>query len=264
MGPRILSAFILIPGALTATYIGGPIFAAGVAFACVVMIFEWSRMVEGREFSHAFYALSFASAGALVCAAGGEFVWAFVICVSGAAGAAFFAKGPSGTRAWVSFGALYLIAPSIALLWLRSDVQNGRALTFMLLAIVWAADTGAYAAGRLVGGPKMNPAVSPAKTWAGIIGGVLFGAFAGAAAARIAFGPGALSLYLIVGGALGLASVLGDVAESAFKRIFGVKDSSSFIPGHGGVLDRLDGMIFATAAMTSVLFVYILAARLQG
>ncbi|MFQ5562756.1 MAG: phosphatidate cytidylyltransferase [Parvularculaceae bacterium] len=261
---RIVSAIILMPGALAATYAGGPVFAAVIAFACVVMLFEWCRMVEMHEFSPAFYTLSLTAAAALVCAAAGLFAWAFVAGAVGAAAAAMVARGRAGAGLWTAFGALYLIAPSIALLWLRMESESGRALTFLLFIIVWAADSGAYAAGRFVGGPKVSPEVSPAKTWAGIVGGVILGALAGAGAAEFAFGAGALPQYLLVGAALGLASVLGDVAESAFKRIFGVKDSSSFIPGHGGVLDRLDGMIFATSAMTLVIFVYILSERFQG
>lgn len=264
MVQRVISALILMPGALAATFAGGPVFTAVIAFVCIVMLFEWSRMVETREFSPAFYLLAVAATGALVCAAGGYFTWAFGICALGAIAAAIAASGRPDAGVWTGFGAVYLIAPSLALIWLRLEADNGRALTFLLFIVVWAADSGAYAAGRFVGGPKVSPIVSPAKTWAGIVGGVILGAFAGAAFAQAAFGLGSLTNYLLIGAALGLASVLGDVAESAFKRMFGVKDSSGFIPGHGGVLDRLDGMIFATSAMTSVLFVYILAERLQG
>ncbi|GAB4521884.1 MAG: phosphatidate cytidylyltransferase [Amphiplicatus sp.] len=264
LAQRIVSSLILAPGALVAAYTGGAVFAAVVAFAAIVMVFEWTRMIEKREFSPAFYALAAASAAALTLAAAGRFPISFAIC-----GLAAFAGGVLASRVgrrplWVGFGALYILAPCAALIWLREAVENGRALTIMLLLIVWAADTGGYVGGRLVGGPKMNPVLSPAKTWAGAAGGVIFGALAGLACARWIYGAGPFAVYAVAGGCLGLASILGDMAESAFKRVFGVKDTSGFIPGHGGFLDRLDGMIFATTAMTLALFLHMIAGRING
>ncbi len=157
---------------------------------------------------------------------------------------------------WAGFGALYILAPSVALIWLRNETARGEALVLMLFLIVWAADTGGYIAGRLVGGPKLSPAISPAKTWAGAVGGLLLGGGAGLAAAHWVWGEGDPVRYGFIGASLGVASILGDVAESAFKRMFGVKDASGFIPGHGGALDRLDGMIFATTAMAIVLYAH--------
>ena len=178
-------------------------------------------------------------------------------------GAYLIARRDGPGAAWPAFASIYIIAPAVALLWLRLDVENGRALTFLLYAVVWAGDTGAYVFGKLVGGPKFSPSLSPAKTWAGIIGGVLAGGVAGYWAAASFFG-GAVMPTLLVGACLGGASVIGDLAESAFKRQFGVKDISGFIPGHGGALDRMDGMIFATTAMTSALFIYMVVEKFQG
>jgi len=222
-------------------------------------------MVDGRDFSAAFYAAALVGVAALVAASAGRFEIAYGLCVlASVAGAVMAMRGTVRRPGWIAFGGAYILAPCVALIWLRADAENGRALTLMLFLIVWAADSGGYFGGRLVGGPKMSPALSPAKTWAGAVGGVVFGALAGLAVARIVFGEEALGFYMLAGASLGLASILGDMAESGFKRTFGVKDASGLIPGHGGFLDRLDGMIFATTAMTLVLFLHMIAARVQG
>ena len=257
---RALSAAILIPVAVLAAYFGGPAFAALIAFLAVVMVFEWARMVEGADFFPVFRSLAISGAAGLAAAAGGYFSLAFVVTAIGGIWAGFAAREASGRFSWAAFGALYITMPCIALVWLRDSVENGRALTFMLFLIVWSADTGAYLAGRFIGGPRILRALSPEKTWSGVVGGVLMGAVAGASAVQWIYGEGALGVYVIVGACLGLASMLGDLAESAFKRIFGVKDSSALIPGHGGFLDRLDGMIFATLSMTAALFLNMVAA----
>ena len=250
---RVASAAVLAPVTLFASWAGGPIFAGLVAFLCVLMAFEWARMVEGEETSMVFFALAAASAAAMTLAAAGYYPFAFLAAIAGGAGA--FA-GSRGRRGWAAFGAAFFIAPAIALLWLREENEAGAGLTLLLFAIVWAADTGGYTGGRLVGGPKLNPSISPAKTWAGAAGGLIFGAMAAAIAAPRLLGWPADGFAMAVGGGLGVASIIGDMAESAVKRRFGVKDMSGFIPGHGGVLDRLDGMIFATSAMTAALYAH--------
>ncbi len=250
---RIVSAAVLAPAALLATWAGGPVFAGLIAFLCVLMAFEWARMVESEEISKVFYALGAASAAALTLAAAGYYAYAFLAAAAGGAGAYL---GSKANRGWAAFGAAFFIAPAVALLWLREENEAGGGLTLLLFAIVWAADTGGYTGGRLVGGPKLNPSISPAKTWAGALGGLIFGACAAALAAPPLLGWPADTFALAVGGGLGVASIVGDMAESAIKRRFGVKDMSGFIPGHGGVLDRLDGMIFATSAMTAALYAH--------
>lgn len=258
---RVASAAVLIPVMIASIYAGGALFAAIVAFAAVVMVFEWSRMIDGRDFTPVFYVLAIAGAAAFALAAAGMFPFAYLACLAGGGAAAIASVRTTKKTAWAAFGAVYILAPSVALIWLRNGVGDGRALTLILFLIVWAADSGGYFAGRIVGGPKMSPALSPAKTWAGAAGGLTLGALAGYAAARLIYGNDASASYAAIGASLGLASILGDMAESAFKRTFGVKDASGFIPGHGGALDRLDGMIFATTAMTSVLYLHMLIGR---
>ncbi len=118
---------------------------------------------------------------------------------------------------------------------------------FWLLAVIWATDIGAYAFGRAIGGPKLAPRFSPAKTWAGLFGGMASAALAGALVASTLAIPNVVLLVLLAIVLAGWAQV-GDISESALKRHFGVKDSSAMIPGHGGFLDRLDGLLFAAPA----------------
>jgi phosphatidate cytidylyltransferase len=261
---RLLSAAILMPIVIFCIHSGGAAFAAMTAFASIVMLFEWSRMVERRVFSTGFYALVAGAAIAMFLAASGEYDAAlFAACVSGLA-AAWLARRHTGIGIWMGAAIFYVVIPCIALVWLRLDAPSARQMTFLLFAVVWAADTGAFIFGKLIGGPKISHALSPSKTWAGIGGGVLGGCLLGAIAGAFLFGPPAAIFYFFIGGALGAASVVGDLFESGIKRYFGLKDISGLIPGHGGALDRLDGMIFATLAMTGGLLLYMLAERLQG
>ncbi|MEM9170260.1 MAG: phosphatidate cytidylyltransferase [Pseudomonadota bacterium] len=260
---RIASAAVLAPAAIGATLAGGPFFAALVGFVTAAMVYEWARMAEGAAFRGGFVALVSAGGAAAACAAAGLYGPALGCCaLGGLVGAA--AASPAGerargrTRAWIAFAAVYILAPSVALVWLREAVEHGRALVLTVFVIVWSADSGAYFAGRYLRGPRISRALSPEKTWSGVVGGAAAGGVAGAAATKLIYGEGSVIAFSAIGASLGLASVLGDLAESAFKRHFGVKDSSNLIPGHGGFLDRLDGMIFATAAMTLGLFVHMI------
>ena len=261
---RLVSAAVLIPVVLVAVHFGGRFFAALVAFASIVMIFEWSRMVERKECSSSFYALSFGATAAMFAASMGAYLLAFGFCLIGGLGAFIFASGGPLQRLWPAIGAAYVLVPSVALMWLRLETLHGRELTFMLFFIVWAADTGAFIFGKSIGGPKISYALSPSKTWAGIGGGVFGGALIAALTAVLFFGIAAGTTFILFGAILGATSVAGDLAESAIKRNFGLKDISGFIPGHGGALDRMDGMIFSTMAMTSAYFLYMVAANGQG
>ena len=140
-------------------------------------------------------------------------------------------------------GLIYIVLAMLALGWLRANPAAGLATILFLLAVVWSSDVGAYAAGRLIGGPRLAPSISPGKTWSGAAGGLVAAVIVGAVAARLWHGP--FGPAMVAAGALGIASQLGDLLESAAKRQFGVKDSSHLIPGHGGLLDRLDGLIAA-------------------
>jgi phosphatidate cytidylyltransferase len=147
---------------------------------------------------------------------------------------------------------VYIGLAGLALIHLRGDASAGRANVIFLFLVVWASDIGAYMAGRWLGGPKLAPSVSPNKTWSGAIGGLASAMAVGALAAYVFDAVGAravpVSRVLLVAGLLGVLSQAGDFFESWIKRHFHVKDSSSLIPGHGGLLDRLDGVLAAAPA----------------
>jgi phosphatidate cytidylyltransferase len=193
---------------------------------------------------------------ALLCLYVGGWAWAALVAL-GAIGMAeewrrmCARRGGAGVLA---LGLPYILPCAAALIWLRADEAGAGNVLFLLL-VVWATDIGAYLLGRLVGGPKLAPAISPGKTWSGAAGGLAAAMLVGLAASLMdGFTPwhGAL-----VAGGLAIVAELGDLLESRLKRYFGVKDSGALIPGHGGLLDRLDAML--TAAPTAALL-----AAMQG
>jgi phosphatidate cytidylyltransferase len=158
---------------------------------------------------------------------------------------------PGATRAgWIALGALYAGAMLAAPLVIRADAALGFIAMILLFAVVWATDIAAYFAGRLIGGPKLWPAISPNKTWSGAIAGVVAGTVAGVAVA-MAGGLNPIAPIFVLTLLLSVISQFGDLFESALKRRFGVKDASHIIPGHGGFMDRLDG--FVAAAVVAAL-----------
>lgn len=232
---RLLSAAILAPVALAAVWLGSPWFDILVAVAGAVMAWEWARICRGR-FGGSGVLMAVVAAGAGLAAAahpggGAAVVWVGCLLI-----AAFSRSG------WLAFGTLYVGLPVVALVWLRE--AGGMATMLWLFLIIWATDTGAYAAGRSIGGPLLAPRISPKKTWAGLIGGMASAAVVGAAAGLLAglpAWPGLAGFSAL----LAVVAQIGDLFESSVKRRFNVKDSSTIIPGHGGVLDRVDGLIAA-------------------
>ena len=152
----------------------------------------------------------------------------------------------------LALGFLYLGLPAVTLPWLRADPVAGLPNTLFILAVVWGSDVGAYLVGRLAGGPKLAPRISPGKTWSGSIGGLVCGVFSGLAVAACLSPEISPSHGLGPGIILGIISQAGDLLESALKRHFGVKDSGHIIPGHGGLLDRLDALL-AVAPVAALL-----------
>jgi phosphatidate cytidylyltransferase len=147
---------------------------------------------------------------------------------------------------WSIIGVPYIGLSALALMILRGDPQFGLIAVYWLLFVVWGADTLAYFAGRLIGGPKLLPKISPKKTWAGLIGAIVGGVLCSALFATVA-GLDTLLWFCGIGAILAIVEQAGDFFESALKRSVGVKDSSALIPGHGGMLDRVDGLVAAAA-----------------
>ncbi|UYY59034.1 phosphatidate cytidylyltransferase [Sphingomonas sp. S2-65] len=239
LGTRAAVGVVLIGLAVLALWAGGLGFWLILAVAGILMMGEWAGLTGAtpRQRRIAQYALSAPLAVmAPNLAAGPSFVALGLL-----TGAAFFVAAVT-RRPRLAGGILYVGLPILALLMLRERAEQGLLLTFWAMALVWACDTGAYFAGRAIGGPKLAPRISPNKTWAGFIGGVIAGTVFAFVLVRLFDLPAALALATPV---LGAFSQAGDLYESYLKRQAGVKDSSNLLPGHGGVLDRLDGLVFA-------------------
>ena len=146
---------------------------------------------------------------------------------------------------------IYVLAALVALLWLRHQPEMGRETVIWMLACTWATDIGAYFVGASAGGAKLAPRISPGKTWSGLIGGMAWAAVA-SAATGYAFGLGSTFSLAAIGAVLAVVAQVGDLAESALKRSAGVKDSGGLIPGHGGLLDRVDGLVAVLVAVALV------------
>lgn len=226
--------------ALISGVVGGPLFVLFWLAAALAVAFEWQRLI-GR----AALAPRVALAAFGVVAAGAAWLAgqpALGLGVGIAALAAGFAHRP--TLLWNVSGVIYAAALAAGVLVIRLSADDGLLAFLWLFAVVWPTDVGAYFAGRALGGPKLWPAISPRKTWSGLIGGVL----AAAAASLLVLTLGNVAVrpqHLLLAVALALASQAGDFLESWVKRCFGAKDTGGLIPGHGGVMDRLDGFIAA-------------------
>jgi phosphatidate cytidylyltransferase len=183
--------------------------------------------------------------------------WDILVALMAALMAWEWARLCGGRPGWLLLGLFYVSLPCLALLWIR-NLPGGLETLLWTLALVWATDTAAYVAGRGIGGPRLAPRISPNKTWAGLAGGVVGAALVGLAAALLRGGPADAALpgemwrLVALSGVLALVEQAGDLVESAVKRHFGVKDSGNLIPGHGGVLDRVDGLIAVSLAVAGL------------
>jgi phosphatidate cytidylyltransferase len=261
---RLLSGLFLAFVAIALAVLPWP-----VPFECVtvlVMLFaarEWHRMVRSpaqREAAdHQPIHLQTCITGvtvalAVAALAFGAIPVAFALLVVGAAAAYVFARQRDDNPIWHAVGALYIGLPALALVALRILPAKSQGVWFVLglFAIVWATDTGALVFGKLIGGRKLAPRLSPGKTWAGTIGGtvtavVVFAIFTAVFAVDMV---AALAFAAV----LSIVAHLGDLLESAIKRHFGYKDSGGLIPGHGGMLDRVDSLFAASVVMALLVF----------
>jgi phosphatidate cytidylyltransferase len=237
---RVLAALVLAPAAIAIAYAGGWLWAALVTLAAIGLYVEWLMIVgAGREPRViALGAAALAVGG--ICLASGRIDTALVVLAVGLAAVALLS---AERRLWTATGFIYAAAAELASVLVRLDPIKGFSALMLILLVVWVTDIGGYFAGRGIGGPKLWPRVSPKKTWAGAIGG--FALSLAVAGGFAAFGYGQAGPLLLLAAVLSIASQFGDLFESAVKRRFGVKDSSQIIPGHGGLLDRLDGFVAA-------------------
>jgi len=266
---RILSAVVLIPPVLGAVYFGFPYFNALIGFALLILALEWSRLIGPGPIGMDGAVWAALLVGTVALASLGFFNIAisFVGCI----GAVFFcvsackrllarhnihspdieSKAKPRRSMLLAMGGLYIGLPAMAMIWLRDVGEMGMETVFWLFALVWAADSGAYAAGRMIGGPKLAPAISPNKTWAGLAGCVLSAAAVGAVTANV-LGFASMVGLTLASAAVGALSQGGDLVESWIKRRLGVKDSGALIPGHGGLLDRVDALMAAAIVVALI------------
>jgi phosphatidate cytidylyltransferase len=245
----VVSAAVLAPVPLAAIWFGEPWLAMLAALAGGVMAWEWGRLCQGRARSGSGGLVIGIVAAAVVAGASAGVVYGVAVAVGGAALVWVLAAGRREPEpVWLAFGTIWVAVPCVLLLWLARPDNAGRATVLWLFAVVWATDIGAYVFGRAIGGPRLAPTWSPNKTWAGLIGGAVCAGIVGWATTLIL---GSVTALPLVAASAGLAIVeqFGDLAESVAKRRFGVKDSSGLIPGHGGLLDRLDGLLAAIPAV---------------
>jgi phosphatidate cytidylyltransferase len=261
LGLRFASAVVLVPTVVTAVMIEANwpylvLISMGVALLAI----EWGGMSAPRAPLRVSAAVAAAVLAALFLTHLQHPIWAWSSILVGAVAAALVARGVAERPADAAFGVVYLAPAAVCLAWLRLTNQ-GQWWTLMLFLVTWSADIGAFAIGSLLKGPKLWPRFSPNKTWSGFFGGLACASLAGALIAA----PSALGVSLpplvmpafqlnlwaaaLIGLAVGLATMAGDLWESALKRRFGVKDSGDLIPGHGGLLDRVDGLMFAVVVM---------------
>jgi phosphatidate cytidylyltransferase len=245
---RVCSALVLVPLAIGTAYVGGWPFAAFWGIAAIGVLWEWMSLVAVADRRSVLLTGGASIAIALALVVARHQQAAMIVLAMGTLGAA--ALAPAERRTWVAAGIPYAGALGVAPVVLRSDDEYGFLAMIVLFAVVWTTDIVAYFVGRAVGGPKLMPQVSPKKTWSGALGGTIAAVAAAVIVAKTAalIGLFAIAMLAVV---LSVFAQGGDLLESFLKRRFGAKDSSHLIPGHGGLMDRLDG--FVTASIVAAL-----------
>jgi phosphatidate cytidylyltransferase len=240
LGLRVASGLVLAVLALLNLWAGGAWATAFIGLALVLMLWEYHRMVTGSQGLSGVSLVVPCLAGVVAVIATSRWGTPTGL-LTLAAGTVVVALVSSPRRGWLTAGFLYMALGMGALVVFRNREPEGAFLILWLVLIVVAADVGAYFVGRRVGGRKLWPAVSPGKTWSGAVGGLVAAAITGLIFGLVVgWHPLRVSLLSL---GIAVCSQLGDLLESAVKRRFGVKDSSRLIPGHGGFLDRLDGIV---------------------
>jgi phosphatidate cytidylyltransferase len=244
LGQRVASAAILAPLALVCLWFGGIAFALLIAVGAIGMALEWVRLCAERPGRPPALALAAGILAAMTATVAGLPLAALLALFVAATLGLCLARA-AGRSGLIAAGVPYIGLAAVALLWLRDDPAAGRADLIFLVLVVWSSDIGAYLVGRWIGGPRLAPRISPGKTWSGAAGGLIGGCLCGLAVAHLFVAPSAAPHVIAVAALLGIVAQAGDLLESQMKRHFGVKDSGRTIPGHGGLLDRMDGLLTA-------------------
>ena len=251
---RVVAAAVLIPIALSSVYVGGWMFSLLAAFAVILMASEWEQVTgEARLGRHTYLNVG-AGLAALIAVSLGLLDIALFVVVIGAI-ASFILPRRDGVHSyWPSIGMIAIAVPTVCLIWLR-EADSGMTVIVWLLLVLWATDCGAYFIGKLIGGARLAPLISPGKTWSGFFGGTASGAFVGLALSILVQDVSAIKT-VSASVFVSLAGQGGDLAISAVKRRFSVKDMGTIIPGHGGVLDRLDSLLFGAIGVGALTLIF--------
>jgi len=239
---RVCSGLALAPIALATAFIGNWWFAAFWGVAALGTFWEWNSLMPISDRRSILTIGELSLVIGVVLAADGYVIAGLMALTTGTV--ATTAMAPAQTRLWLAAGVPYCGSVAVAPIILRTDPEYGFASILFLFAIVWGTDIIAYFAGRAIGGPKLLPQVSPKKTWSGAIAGTGAAVVAGIIVTQ-AIGVGRSVTLAFLAAALSVCAQGGDLLESFFKRRFGAKDSSRLIPGHGGLMDRLDAFVAA-------------------
>jgi phosphatidate cytidylyltransferase len=242
---RIASSLVLAPLAIGTAYAGGWLFSLFWGLAAVAIVWEWMSLIDPQHWRRAFAAGGLSLALALVLLGLNQVPAAMIVIGAGAVGSGLLVGAQR--RLWIASGVLYGGGFVTALTALRADPEWGLVAILFLFALVWTTDIAGYFAGRVLQGPKLWPRVSPNKTWSGALAGTLAAVIAAIVVAKLAR-LGHVWAIAALGGALSIVGQAGDLLESGIKRRFGVKDAGHIIPGHGGVMDRLDAFWAASVA----------------
>ncbi|MDA1323311.1 MAG: phosphatidate cytidylyltransferase [Proteobacteria bacterium] len=241
---RVISALILAPLVVWAVYFGSPVYDLLILTAVVVMAWEWRRLCASRHFDTAGIIFSVAVAGATILTSFHHVRLAVLSVVVGALIVSFMiARSEGKSSVWTIAGIMAIGWTGISLILIRR-IGDDWSVAIWFLVAVWATDITAFFVGRTVGGPKLAPKISPGKTWSGLIGGII-GAVGWSVVWALWTGAGQAGTLAFFGAAIAVFAQLGDLGVSRVKRRFGVKDTGTLIPGHGGLLDRVDGVIGA-------------------
>jgi phosphatidate cytidylyltransferase len=252
---RVASAAVLVPTVVAAVWFGDVWFLGLILVGVALLAREWAEMSAKRSALGVALAIGAAVAISVIVAFLGHYSTTWPVVILGAVAAALMARGAVERRADAAYGVIYIAPAVIAMIWLRQnpvDKDVGLSWTLLLFTVTWFADIFAFVVGSILKGPKLWPRFSPNKTWAGFFGGLVaasLGAIGIVALSQALPALPDLSLAWPIAAAIGLlgglATMAGDLWESMLKRRFGVKDSGDLIPGHGGMLDRVDGLMFA-------------------
>lgn len=256
LGTRAASAVVLIPAVVAAVWFGGWALLLLISISAALLAIEWGAMSAPRAPVRVAAAVAVAVLAAIFTAYLGYYELAWVVMMLGSLGAAIVARGVSERLADAAYGVIYLAPACVALVWLRA-MPDPISWTIMLFTVTWSADIFAFLVGSALKGPKLWPRFSPNKTWSGFFGGLVFAMIAAVLVGTFSTAKLSWPLAAAIGLAGGLATMAGDLWESMLKRRFGVKDSGDLIPGHGGLLDRVDGLMFAAVVVAGArLIVY--------